>query len=45
VPPHPLRFLASFVADRAARRRTALVVAVMIGILALLAIALPRLVV
>jgi protein-S-isoprenylcysteine O-methyltransferase Ste14 len=44
LPEHPLRFLASFVAEPAARRRTAVVVAAMVGILALLATALPRLV-
>jgi protein-S-isoprenylcysteine O-methyltransferase Ste14 len=45
LPPHPLVFLASFLADPAARRRTAVVVVLMVGILALLAFVLPRLVI
>jgi len=44
IPRHPLRFLASFAADFAARRRLAIVVASLLVVLALAAIVLPRLI-
>ncbi len=44
IPPDPLRFLASFLADLAARRRLALVVASMVAVLALVTTVLPRLI-
>ena len=44
IPPSPLRFLASFLANPAARRRLALVVAAMLAVLALVATMLPRLI-
>ncbi len=45
IPPDPVHFLASFLTDRAARRRLALVVASMVAVLALVATVLPRLIV
>ena len=45
IPPHPLRFLASFLSDVAARRRLAFIGASMVAVLALVATVLPRLIV
>jgi hypothetical protein len=45
IPPDPLRFLASFVTGLAAQRRFALIVGSMVAVLALVATALPRLIV
>ncbi len=45
IPPDPVHFLASFLTDRAAQRRLALVVASMVAVLALVATVLPRLIV
>jgi protein-S-isoprenylcysteine O-methyltransferase Ste14 len=45
IPPDPLRFLASFVTGFAAQRRFALIVGSMVAVLALVATALPRLIV
>jgi len=45
IPSDPVRFLASFMLDREVRRRSALVVASMAGVLALAATILPRLIV
>jgi len=44
IPPRPLFFLASFVADSAVRRRLAFVVASMVAVQAMVATALPRLI-
>lgn len=45
IPPDPLRFLKSFLVNPAARRRLAFVVTSMLGVLALVATALPKLIV